>query len=132
LTYDLQKEIINPNESLVLDYFQRVKSGDLSGLLSLFSDDSIIYEPFSKSKYVTGKSDIESFLRTVIMANAGMRQEIKIGKREMKARANENRVVVLVTFHKGGSITGRFTFEFVRSGGLDKGKIKILIIEFTY
>jgi ketosteroid isomerase-like protein len=127
----LQEEIIKPNKSLVLDYFQRVKSGDLSGLLNMFSDDSIIYEPFSKSKYVTGKSEIESFFRTVIMANAGMRQEIKFGKREPKARVNENRVVVLVTFHKGGSINGRFTFEFARPDGLNTGKIKSLIIEFT-
>jgi len=128
LTYDLQEEIIKPNESLVLDYFQRVKSGDLSGLLNLFSDDSIIYEPFSKSKYVTGKSEIESFLRIVIMANAGMQQEIKIGKREMKARANENRVVVLVTFYKGGSINGRFTFEFARPGS--NKRIHVLAIGY--
>lgn len=131
MTYDLHEEIIKPNESLVLDYFQRVKSGDLSGLSDLFSDDSIIYEPFSKSKYVTGKSDIESFLRTVIMANVGLQQEIKNGKREMKGRSNENRVVVLVTFHKGGSITGRFTFEFARPDGLITGKIKTLNIEFV-
>jgi len=127
----LQEEIIKPNESLVLDYFQRVKSGDLSGLLNMFSDDSIICEPFSNSKYVTGKSEIESFFRTVIMANRGLQQEIKFGKREMKARTNENRVVVLVTFHRGGSITSRFTFEFVRPDGLNNGKIKRLIIEFT-
>lgn len=131
MTYDLQEEIIQPNESLVLDYFQRVKSGDLSGLLNLFSDDAIINEPFSKSKYVTGKSDIESFLKTVIIANRGMQHEIKIGKREMKARANENRVVVLVKFHKVGSINGRFTFEFAHPDGLNTGKIKALIIEFT-
>ena len=50
------------------------------GLLSLFSNDSMIYEPFSKSKCLVGKSEIEPFLRTVIMANKGMQYNFNIKK----------------------------------------------------
>lgn len=86
------------NKSLALDYFRRVKSGDLQGLLNLFSDDPVIYEPFSKLKYVTGKSAIQSFLRTVVMANTGLEHEIRIEK--IGQKANENSAVVLVTLTK--------------------------------
>ena len=129
MTYDIQDRILRANESLMLDYFRRVKSGDLLGLLNLFSDDSVIYEPFSKLKCVTGKSAIESFIRTVVMANTGLQHEIRIEKRRQKA--NENSAVVLVTFHKGDSITGRFTFEFEPPDEINRGRIKTLTIEFT-
>lgn len=125
MTFDIQEGILRTNESLILDYFRRVKSGDLLGLSNLFSDDSIIYEPFSKLKCVTGKSAIESFLRTVVMANTGLQHEIRIEKRGQKA--NENSIVVLVTFYKGDSITGRFTFEFEPPDEFNRGRIKLLL-----
>ena len=129
MTYDIQEGIMRTNESLVLDYFRRVKSGDIQGLLNLFSDDSVIYEPFSKLRCVTGKSAIESFLRTVVLANTGLQHEIRIEKRGQKA--NENSAVVLVTFHKGDSITCRFTFEFEPPDEFNRGRIKTLTIKFT-
>lgn len=128
MTDNIRQRIIKPNESLVLEYFQRVKSSDVPGLLNLFSDDSVIYEPFSKSKCLTGRSEIESFLRTVIMANKGMQHEIKIEKERRKA--NKNQIVALVTFHKGDSMKARFTFEFERADELNCARIKTLYIEF--
>jgi hypothetical protein len=101
---------------------------DMVGLLKMFSDDSVIYEPFSKLKSISGKSEIESFLRTTIMANKGMEQEVRIEKREQKT--SENKVVALVTFHKGSSIKCRFTFELKGQDEFDKGTIKSLGIDF--
>ena len=105
-----RQSISKPRESLVSDYFQRVRSGDISGLLSLFSDDSMIYEPFSKSKCLVGKSEIEPFLRTVIIANKGMQYKLDI--EEPGQGADENWLFVLVRFSKGGSTTSKFRFEF--------------------
>jgi hypothetical protein len=61
---------------LVSEYFERIQAGDLRGLLSLFSDDSIIFEPFSKTKFLSGRLEIEPFLETVILANKGMQESL--------------------------------------------------------
>ena len=120
--------ISNPRKSLVSDYFQRVRSGDILGLLSLFSDDSMIYEPFSKSKCLVGKSEIEPFLRTVIMANKGMQYNLDI--KELGQSADENSLFVLVRFSKGGSTIGKFRFEFQPHDESNCLKIKTIHIEF--
>ena len=122
---------VNSTEDIVLDYFHRIKSGNIHGLLDLFYDDAVIYEPFSKLKCVLGKSDIEAFLRTVLLANAGMQQEIDFVKGQEQKANNDNRVVALIKFHKGNSITGRFTFEFEARDSSKRQRIKALNIEFV-
>lgn len=112
----------------MLNYFRKVKDGDLHGLLNLFSDDSIVYEPFSKSKSLIGKLEIEFFLKTVVMANEGMQYEIKIESEEHSN--NKNKIVTLVTFHKGDSIRSRFIFETEYINELNQSRIKTLRIEF--
>jgi ketosteroid isomerase-like protein len=128
LSDKIRQSISNARESLVSDYFQRVSSGDISGLLSLFSDDSMICEPFSKSKCLIGKSEIEPFLRTAIMANKGMQYNLEIEKPGHSA--DENLVFVLVRFSKGGSITSKFRFEFQPHDESNCLKIKTIHIEF--
>jgi hypothetical protein len=122
------KQSISKSRELVLDYFQRVRSSDLSGLLNLFSDNSVIYEPFSKSKSLIGKSEIEPFLRTVVMANKGMRYELEIEKSGQST--DENMVIVLVRFNKVGSIASKFRFEFKPQDESNSLKIKTIHIEF--
>ncbi|HEX9320114.1 MAG TPA: nuclear transport factor 2 family protein [Nitrososphaeraceae archaeon] len=114
--------------SLILNYFQRIKAGDVRGLLNLFTDDSVVYEPFSKSKCLVSKLEIESFLKTVVMANEGMEYKIRIESEEQSG--NTNKVVTLVTFQKGDAIRSRFTFEIERADELIGSKIKTLRIEF--
>lgn len=79
-----------------------------------------------------GKLDIESFLRTVVMANTGLQQEIRIEKTGQKATANDNRVIALVTFRKGNSLTGRFTFEIENLDGLKRSKRKIKCLNIGF
>jgi hypothetical protein len=72
----------------VSDYFRLIKNKDMDGLLNLFTEDCIIYEPFSKvsTLYTTkstngasleGRFEIESFLNIVMMACDGLEFEIK-------------------------------------------------------
>lgn len=117
------------HEWLVRQYFERVKSGDLHGLLDLLSDDCVVHEPFSSSKILSGKIEIEPFFRSVIMANQGVRHDIKIEKE--KQLRDKNSMVADIIFHKENEIKGKFTFEFHES---IKGKfvgIKTLKIEFV-
>ena len=125
---DENKQSISQSRELVLDYFQRVRSSDISGLMNLFSEDSVIYEPFSKSKCLIGKSEIEPFLRTVIMANKGMQYELEIEKSGQST--DENMVIVLVRFNKVGSIASKFRFEFKPQDETNSLKIKTIHIEF--
>lgn len=116
------------NEIIVKEYFSRIKSRDIEGLLELFSDDAVIHEPFSRARRLFGKTEIKPFLKSVIMANEGLRYEINI---ERQKNNHTNNFVALVIFRKGHEINSRFTFSFDNS---DKstvyGKIKSLLIEF--
>ena len=120
------------NEIIAQEYFKRIKSGDVHGLLELFSDDSVIYEPFSRSKRLSGKSEIEPFLKTVIMANEGLQYELEIVKQNYKQKKKQNNVLIArVIFRKDNEIRSRFTFGFDNSDGTKLiRKIKSLLIEF--
>jgi ketosteroid isomerase-like protein len=113
----------------VREYFNRVRSGDLHGLLDLFSDDCVVHEPFSSSKFLTGKIEIEPFFRSAIMANQGVQYEIKIEKERHKTVGNS--MVAVVFFRKENEIKGKFTFEFEDVIGAKFARIRTLIIEFV-
>jgi hypothetical protein len=116
------------NEIIVKEYFSRIKSRDIEGLLELFSDDAVIHEPFSRARRLFGKTEIKPFLKSVIMANEGLQYEINI---ERQKNNHMNNFVALVIFHKGYAINSRFTFGFENTGRSNKnGKIKSLLIEF--
>lgn len=127
MKYDTHLE--KSHEWLIRQYFKRVAAGDLPGLLDLFSDDCVIHEPFSTSKYLTGKIEIEPFLRSAIMANQEVQYEIKIEKERHKT--DRNSVVAVIVFHKENEIKAKFTFEFVDVSEGEFGRIKILKIEFV-
>jgi transport factor 2 (NTF2)-like protein len=118
------------NQIIVQKYFKKIKAGDVHGLLELFSNDSVIYEPFSSSKLLSGKSEIEPFLKSVIMANEGLEYELNIDKQKNKRK---NHIVALVTFRKQNEIRSRFTFGLDNSHDSKyiSGRIKSLLIEFT-
>ena len=116
------------NEIIVKEYFSRIKSRDIEGILELFSDDAVIHEPFSRARRLFGKTEIKPFLKSVIMANEGLQYKINI---ERQKNNHTNNFVALVIFRKGHEINSRFTFSFDNSGKSNiYGKIKSLLIEF--
>jgi len=116
------------NEIIVKEYFRRIKSRDIEGILELFSDDAVIHEPFSRARRLFGKTEIKPFLKSVIIANEGLQYEINI---ERQKNNHTNNFVALVIFRKGHEINSRFTFSFDNSGKSTLyGKIKSLLIEF--
>jgi hypothetical protein len=111
---------------MVFEYFRRIRDKDVSGLLDLFTDDAVIYEPFSKPEDVQdkttglhGKQSIESFLGVAVMANQGLEGNILIDKIYEKMDGSNKKsteVSAIVTFDRGNKITAidlgfRFTFE---------------------
>lgn len=127
MKYDIHPK--KSHEWVIRQYFRRVAAGDLHGLLDLFSGDCVIHEPFSTSKYLTGKIEIEPFLRSAIMANQAVQYEIKFEKERRKA--GRNMMVAVVVFHKENEIKAKFTFEFENVSEGEFGRIKILKIEFV-
>lgn len=117
------------NGIVVSEYFNRIKSKDIEGLLELFSDDAVIHEPFSRARRLFGKTEIKPFLKSVIMANEGLQYEINV---ERQKNDHTNSFVALVIFRKGHAINSRFTFSFESTGKSNiHGKIKSLSIEFV-
>ena len=115
-------------EFVVREYFRRIRSGDVEGILNLFSDDAVIHEPFSKSKHLSGKSEIEPFLNSVIMANQGLDYGLKIEKEKQE---DNTALIANVIFRKEGSIRCRITFELENTKA-DKSvrRIRLMNIEF--
>lgn len=115
------------NEQLVMEYFKRISLNDIDGLLKLFSNNATIFQPFSKSAIV-GKSQIEPFLKTVLMANNGMQTEVRIERN----RGDNTQLTVFVTFLKSAILKGKFTFKVVNTKNSHLvGRIKSLKIEFV-
>ena len=116
------------NEIIIKEYFGKIRSRDIDGLLDLFSDDAVVHEPFSRAKTLLGKTEIRSFLKSVIMANEGLQYEIKIERQ--KANPVDN-FIAFVIFRKGHAINSRFTFSFDDADRANTNvKIKSLLIEF--
>lgn len=114
------------NEQLVIEYFKRITFNDVDGLLRLFSEDAVIFQPFSKTA-IAGKSQIESFLKTVLMANSGMQKELRFEK----TAGDNGQLIVFVTFLKSAILKGRFTFKVDTKNSKLAGRIKSLKIEFV-
>lgn len=117
------------NREMVEEYFRRVGEKDVTGLLQMFDEDAVVFEPFSNIKGgLVGKTVIENFLRVVVMANSGFKRTIRF------VNESQDRITALVTFERGDSVTGKFEFSFIRtsnSEGAQVGKsIGTLKIEF--
>lgn len=146
------KTTIKSEKDIIFEYFRRIRDKDISGLLDLFTDDAVIYEPFSKSENIQGKTTIgllgkqgiEPFLRVVVMANEGLEYNITIDKIYEKMDNSNNKtteISAIITFERGDRITARFTFELIcPATGSSKNninpnqneiKIKTLNIQFT-
>lgn len=109
-------------EDIIREYIQLLAKGDVFHLLGLFSDDAIIYEPFSKKGEMHGKSEIESFLQVATAAVKGMKSSIAVDK-----NSTPNRIRALCTFRKGSKIKMMLVMEF-SSENEDYDKIKTLHI----
>jgi ketosteroid isomerase-like protein len=117
------------NQQIVNKYFQSISKRDIHDLLDLFDEDAVVYEPFSNIKQgLQGKSAIENFLRVAIMANAGLKRTIKFVDK------TQDKITAIVTFERGDSVTGKFSFTFITSKDekslTSSKRIKVLKIEF--
>ncbi|HEX2014456.1 MAG TPA: nuclear transport factor 2 family protein [Nitrososphaera sp.] len=121
--------VVLSNREMVNEYFRLITKKDVRGLMRLFDEDAVVFEPFSNVKNgLVGRTMIENFLKVVVMANAGLKRTIRF------VDECEDRVTAIVTFELGDSVTGKFTFNFVirtNSDGVQVGKkIGMLRIEF--
>jgi hypothetical protein len=140
---NLEHTYATVNKSIVYEYFRLIKNKDIDGVLNLFNDDAILYEPFSNIEGgLQGKSAIRPFFNVVLMANDGLQYKIQF-ERAQDSSNNENKedsnqVTALVTFERGGTVQGQFTFklrseeeEQYRYRDRDRAKkIQTLYIEF--
>jgi hypothetical protein len=119
-----QGSVILTNEQMVNEYFRLISNRDVQGLLDLFAEDSVVYEPFSKEDGLHGKSTIEYFLKVAVMASARLKRTIAFVEKAADA------ITALVTFERGDSVKGRFSFLFAIQEVSGAKKIKELKIRF--
>jgi hypothetical protein len=109
----------------VNQYFDKIQES-VEGTLALFTEDAVIYEPFSCENGLRGRVEIGHFLKVARMANIGLRRKISVIK------LAKNRIEVLVQFTRGGIVKSRceFTIKDVETEtGIEK-RIKELRIQF--
>jgi ketosteroid isomerase-like protein len=122
------------DEDIVYEYFKLIKNKDINRLLDLFSNDAIIYEPFSNiNRGLRGKRAIKPFFEVAMMANDGLQHQIEFERQ--KSIDDVDQVTALVTFERGGRVQARFTFSLISEGeGYNlrdnQKKIQTLCIEF--
>lgn len=129
----------NDDKSLVFDYFRLIKEKDIDGLLDLFTDDAVLYEPFSKLSTVgdglRDRNAMKAFFQVAVMANDGLEysitskkarevdEEYTINRNDINNSKNINNVgkaqnssviTALVRFERGRSANARFIFETVK------------------
>ena len=127
--YTNTKSRSQTNEDVVVEFFSLIEGKNIDRLLNLFSEDSVIYEQFSKIEGgLRGKSAIEPFLKVSIMAIDGSQHQIKFEPRsqlDTNIANNNNKVVnALVKFQKGDILKARFTFEFDGSNEIKSHQIE--------
>lgn len=132
----------NDGKSLVFEYFRLIKEKDVDGLLDLFTDDAVIYEPFSKLSTagdgIRDRISMKAFFQVVVMANEGLEYSIASqeprevdeeytisnssncnnSKKMVKAQ-NSSAITALVRFERGRSAYARFIFETVKCPASD-------------
>lgn len=121
-----QRLLVQTNEQIVNEYFRLIGERDVNGLLELFAEDAVVYEPFSNLDGLKGKSSIKHFLKVAVMANAGMHRTIRFDENTAES------IVAIVTFERGDTVKGRFAFTFVADSDETncRRKIKMLKIQF--
>jgi hypothetical protein len=122
----VKEQVPHSNEEIIYQYFKCIENKDLQGALELFDYDAVVQEPFSSVAELKGKSAIEPFLKVALMANSNLKRKIKIEKNP----SNPNEITAMITFEKGDTMKGRFTFAFTSNHTSSEKKIKSLHIEF--
>ena len=114
------------DEQIVHQYFRLIGEKNISGALELFAEDAIVFEPFSNLSGLQGKYAISHFLKVAAMANSGMRRTIRLVESSLDS------ITAIVTFERGDSVKGRFTFNFITSNDVLSlaRKIQTLRIQF--
>src|SRR6185503_6041992 len=85
------------NEQMVNEYFRLISKNDVWGLSKLFSDDAVVYEPFSDIRGdLQSKTAIENFFKVSVMANEGLKKTISFEDSE------EDSITAIVIFECGG------------------------------
>ena len=127
-------------------YFHLINEKDMQGLLNMFTDDCVIYEPFGKGPQshntttektcLKGKSEVESFLNVVMMASNGLRYQIKfmddpnhldtVRPSDIFGYTSTSIVSVLATFYannEGHELRERLTFHVVSRKNYDNSNM---------
>ncbi len=107
---DDQKNI-NINKEIVNEFFNLLSIKDYSNLLSLFSDDAVILEPFSKEGKIAGRECLTEFFKIMGIASDGLYHSFSY------ETVFPDNISIISEYQRGDKIKARFDFCF-RNGNI--------------
>lgn len=102
------------NEDVLIQYFALLSGGKIDRLLELFTDDAVIYEPFSKAGELRGKEAIEDFLKIAAMIARGVKcHHVVVINRNIRDGQKKRSMSAICAFGAGdGAIKMHFNIQF--------------------
>ncbi|NOJ29833.1 MAG: hypothetical protein DA328_06670 [Nitrososphaeraceae archaeon] len=97
---------IETNKKLVNDFFKLLSLKDFQSLVSLFSNDATVIEPFSKEGKIMGKEGLSEFFKIMSIASDGLNHSFSF-----EEVLPEN-ISIISEYQRGNKITARFDFNF--------------------
>lgn len=97
---------IETNKKLVNDFFKLLSLKDFQSLVSLFSNDATVIEPFSKEGKIMGKEGLSEFFKIMSIASDGLNHSFSFEK------VLPENISIISEYQRGNKITARFDFNF--------------------
>ena len=113
---------------IVKNFFSLIEQSDIDGLVDLFDENCIVYEPFSKENGLQ-KNNLKPFFQVLVNTNNNITREVSFPEKRNKV----NEIETLVTFNKDGMLRAKFIFNIKHYSddfGMDLVKIETLHIDF--
>ena len=113
---------------IVKNFFSLIEQRDIDGLVDLFDEDCVVYEPFSKENGLQ-KNNLKPFFQVLVNTNNDITREVSFLDKDNQF----NEIETLVTFNKDGMLRAKFIFNIKHYSddfGIELNKIETLHIDF--
>lgn len=113
---------------IVKNFFSLIEQRDIDGLVDLFDENCVVYEPFSKENCLK-KNNLKPFFQVLVNTNSDITREVSFFDKHNKV----DEIETLVSFNKEGMLRAKFIFNIKRYSddfGIEMNKIETLHIDF--
>ncbi len=117
---------IDINKKIINEFFNLLSTKDYQNLISLFSHDAIIKEPFSKDGKIMGNDSLKEFFKIMGTASTGLDHSFSYEK------VFPENISIISEYKRGNKIKARFDFSFRNRSQVDKYSNKITELKIMF